>query len=138
MSPPMSVDEYKQQLGTLCTRGGVREWPRKTEDQHVLLKSATYSLEAEREYSEKELNEHLAVWCKQVGQNFIVDYASLRRWLVDAGYLKRDAAGTGYTLDEEQGLRMFEREVGSVDPVAVVDSAQREIEERKRKFMKKA
>lgn len=136
MPAVIDVEEYRRQLTELCTRGGYREWPRKSQDRHVLLKSATYMLEPDREYSEQEINEHLVAWCGQIGLNFQIDYASLRRHLVDAGYLKRDAAGYGYRLDEEAAAHMFERDVEAVDPVAVVRHAQREIEERKRRYLR--
>lgn len=135
MSTTVGVNEYKKELESLCTRGGMREWPRKARDQYILLKSATYAIEPDREYSEKELNEILSHWCEKVGKNFLIDHATLRRFLVDAGFLKRDAAGYGYRLDEEPGDLMFERRVDSVDPVAVVQQANREIEERRRKYI---
>lgn len=136
MASTMSAKEYKEQLATLCTRGGVREWPYKSvSDQHVLMKSAMYMLEAERDYSEPELNDLLGAWCEQVAGNFRVDHAALRRYMVDAGYLKRDAAGYRYRPDEEQASRLFEHEVSAVDPVAVVREAQREIEARKKRYL---
>ncbi len=135
MTSTMSAADYKEQLQALCTRGGYREWPYKSlSDQHVLLKSATYWVEPDREYSEQEINDLLVQWCEQVGSNFRIDHAALRRHLVDAGYLLRDNAGHSYRLDAEQAGRIFEHEANAVDPLAAVREARREIEERRRKY----
>ncbi|MFW6184503.1 MAG: DUF2087 domain-containing protein, partial [Chloroflexota bacterium] len=66
----MGVSAFEKRLADLCTRGGEREWPRKSEDQHILLKSVTLMLEPQREYSEAEMNEQLEAWVAQVGQIF--------------------------------------------------------------------
>jgi hypothetical protein len=136
MASTMNVDEYKRQLADLTTRGGIREWPYKSvSDQHVLMKSATYSLEADRDYSEQELNDLLGAWCEQVAGNMQIDHASLRRHMVEAGYLRRDAAGYRYRLDDDQATRLFERDVSAIDPVVVVREALKEIEARKQRYL---
>lgn len=137
MTTTMGGAEFEKRLEDLCTRGGRREWPRKTEDQQVLLKSVTLMLEPQREYSEAELNEPLETWVDQVGQIFVIDHVTLRRFLVDAGYVQRDLAGHRYRVNAEKATEMFEADVASLDPVAVVDEARRRIEERKRAYLNK-
>ncbi|HSM56793.1 MAG TPA: DUF2087 domain-containing protein [Candidatus Sulfomarinibacteraceae bacterium] len=137
MTTTMSRAEFEKRLEDLCTRGGRREWPPKREDQHVLLKSATLMLEPQREYSEAELNEPLEAWVDQVGQIFVIDHVTLRRFLVDAGYVQRDLAGQRYRINAEKAAEMFDDDVASVDPVAVVAEARRRIEERKRAYLNK-
>jgi len=136
MSPTISVEEFKKRLEALCKRGGVDEWPTKNRDQHILMKSATFVLQPERDYSEQEVNERLAEWCDKVGQNMQIDHAGLRRYLVDGGYLERDAAGRNYRLNREPGVVMFEEDVEAVDPVAVLEEARRRVAERKRVYLR--
>lgn len=135
MPSAITANQFKERLEALCLRGGVREWPRKPLDQHVLLKGATYGLEPDRDYSEAEINEQLAPWCEDVGRNMIVDHATLRRYLVDAGYLIRDAAGTTYRLNQEKVEAQFDPDVSSIDPAAVLEEARRRNEERKRRYL---
>ncbi len=135
MPQTIATDQFKERLEAICLRGGVREWPRKPLDQHVLLKSATFGLEAHREYSEAEINEHLAPWCADVGRNMVVDHAVLRRYLADAGYLIRDAAGASYRLNEEIAEARFDPTISSIDPATVLQEARRRNEERKRKYL---
>lgn len=137
MTTKIDVTEFKKRLEALCARGTGREWPRKTPDQHVLLKSAAMLLETGRDYGEAEINEPLEAWCQGPGEAFIMDHVTLRRYLVDAGYLSRDAAGQSYGLDGQKAAEMFTPEVEALDPAAIVRDALREREERKRRFMKK-
>lgn len=135
MPETISTDQFTERLEAICLRGGVREWPRKPLDQHVLLKSATFGLEPDRDYSEAEINERLAPWCKNVGRNMIIDHAVLRRYLADAGYLTRDAAGTTYRLNVEKAREQFDPAVETINPAAVLEDARRRNEERKRKYL---
>lgn len=138
MPPTITTDQFKKRLEAICLRGGVREWPRKPLDQRVLLKSAIFNLEPGREYSEAEINELLAPWCEDVASNMYIDHAFLRRYLVDAGYLNRDAAGASYRLDEEKTEEQFDPAVADIDPTAVLQDARRRNEERRRKYMAQA
>lgn len=135
MPTTITTEQFKERLEALCLRGGVREWPRKPLDQHVLLKSAIFGLEPHREYSEAQINEHLRPWCEDVGRNMIVDHAVLRRYLADAGYLIRDAAGAGYHRNAEKTDPQFDPAVDSIDPAVVLQEARRRNEERKRKYL---
>lgn len=137
MTTKIDAAEFRKRLEALCARGTGREWPRKTPDQHVLLKSAAMLLKAGRDYSETEINEPLDAWCQGPGEAIIMDHVTLRRHLVDAGYLTRDAAGHSYRLDAQTTAEMFAPEIAALDPAAIVRDALREREERKRAFMKK-
>jgi hypothetical protein len=94
-------------------------------------------LEAGRDYTENELNECLARWLGEVGQAVEIDHVSLRRYLVDAGYLIRDAAGRSYRVDAQQTVELFEAGIEEIDPVAVIEEASRRTEERKREYLEK-
>jgi len=137
MPSGITTTEFKNRLGVLCLKGGHGGLPRKSRDQHILFKSITLMLETGREYTETELNESLANWLSLVGQTLEIDHASLRRYLVDAGYISRDAAGRSYRVVPGPVAGLFEVGIESLDPVAVVDDAYREAEERKQKYLEK-
>lgn len=137
MTSKIRTAEFKNRLAVLCLRGGGQGFPRKHRDQHILFKSITLMLETKRDYSETEVNECLAKWLSQVGRSVEIDHVSLRRYLVDAGYLTRDTAGKGYRVDVEQTIGLFEADIEEVDPVVVVEEAYQDAEKRKREYLAK-
>jgi hypothetical protein len=93
-------------------------------------------LSVSQPYSEQAVNEALKEWISKVGTGFGVDHVTLRRYLVDAGYLHRDAYGTSYQVQPNgRDEVVFEPEVGQVDPVAVVRKARQQAAARKRARM---
>ena len=138
MGSKIRIAEFKNRLAALCLRGGGRGFPCKHRDQHVLFKSVTLMLETKRHYAENELNECLAKWLSQVGRSVEIDHVSLRRYMVDAGYLTRDTAGRSYRVDPEPTVGLFEAGIEDIDPLAVVEAAYRDAEERKREYLEKA
>ena len=137
MASKIRTAEFKNRLAVLCLRGGGRGFPRKHRDQLILFKSITLMLEPKRTYSEPEVNECLAKWLSQVGRSLEIDPVSLRRSLVDAGYLIRDPAGKRYQVEGKQTIGLFEAEIEEITPVVVVEEAYRETEERKRAYLEK-
>ncbi len=137
MASRIGTAEFKNRLAALCLRGGGRGFPCKHRDQHILFRSVTLMLETRRDYAEDELNECLGKWLSQVGRTVEIDHVSLRRYLVDAGYLTRDTAGRSYRVDPEQTVGLFEAGIEAINPVAVVEEAYRDAEERKREYLDK-
>jgi len=131
----ITVDEFKQRLEALCLSAGGRGLPRKRRDWDILFKSITLALEAGRNYSEKEVNQVVEEWLAGIGQAIEIDYVTLRRHLVDAGYLVRDLAGTSYRLGLEVITELFEPATDTVDPAAVVEEARSRKEQRKRQYL---
>jgi hypothetical protein len=137
MASKIRTAEFKIRLAMLCLKGGGRGVPRKHRDQHILFKSITLMLETKRDYTEDELNECLVKWLSQMGRTIEIDHVSLRRYLVDAGHLTRDKAGRSYRVDPEQTVGLFEAGIDEINPVAVVEEAYRDAEDRKRKYLEK-
>ena len=131
----ITVDEFKQRLEALCLSAGGRGLPRRRRDWDILFKSITLALEAGRDYSEKEVNQVVEEWLAGIGQAIEIDYVTLRRHLVDAGYLVRDLAGTSYRLGLEVITELFEPATDAVDPAAVVEEARSRKEQRKRQYL---
>lgn len=64
-----------------------------------------------------------------------LDHVKLRRYVVDARYVKRDAAGRAYELDVARAGEMFVPEDETIDPVTVVEQALLRKEEQKRAYL---
>ena len=67
-------------------------FPKKEKEKLVILQKLAQGLNAERKYSEGEINRHIA--------GFFDDYVTLRRYLVEYGFLDRSPGGKSYWLKE--------------------------------------
>lgn len=131
----ITADEFKRRLEALCLSPGGRGLPRKRRDWDILFKSITLTLEPGRAYSEKEVNQALEEWLADIGQAIEIDYVTLRRHLVDNGYLVRDPAGISYRVGFEAIADLFEAAADTINPAAVVEEARRRKEQRKRQYL---
>jgi hypothetical protein len=129
----ISRDEFSRRFLSLVLNQTLL--PKKRPDLHLLLYSATLSLQPERRYSEKEINEQLQTWCLMFGKNMGLDYVSLRRALVDEGFLHRDPSGSHYTLDITPLNDQFDPEIRSLDLLQLATDAIEEKERRKQEFL---
>ena len=132
----MNRDQFCKRLTNLCLRSGLGGMPKDEADQHILLKSAALLLPAGT-LSEKDVTERLQVWLSEVCVIKNFDRVTLRRWLVDSGYLLRSSNGASYQVAEPAGER-FDASVNAVDVIETIRAAREEMEERKRAFLAKA
>jgi hypothetical protein len=131
---PITTPEFERRLRVLCLSGFGPSLPKRRRDRLIILKSVVLSLGHGREYSEAEVNDALRSWLAAVGPGIRVDHVSLRRHLVDEGYITRDAAGHLYTVCASEGSPgEFEPMVDEVDTLGAVRQAQEEREERRRR-----
>lgn len=80
------VQKYFPEGGT----GALLKFPLKQKQKLVVLREIVKRLEQDRIYTEKELNEQLKV--------IYADYAVIRRYLIEYGFLERKADGSEYRL----------------------------------------
>ena len=132
----ISVAEFKARLETLCTKGGGRGLPRSGRDQQILFKSIILTLAPQKTYTETDLNQALGQWLVQVGQTIEIDHVSLRRHLVDEGYISRDSAGGLYTVSTAASDQ-FDPGIDALDPATVIVEAQLERERKKQEYLNK-
>lgn len=128
----LSTSQFKQRFTALVL--SARDWPRKPQDHHVLLISAVVGLAPDRTYTEGEINQHLQRWCLRFGQNLPIDHVTLRRYLIDAGYLQRDSAGQAYRRAQGPLSQPFDPEIETLDLDDLIEQAERERAERRRKY----
>lgn len=104
-APPVVSEEVAEfdrhvLVNFLHANGSLKELPLQEKKLQVVLRYLRERLEARRElvtgqrYSEKEINTALA--------RYHADVAALRRYLVDAGFLRRTPSGREYWLAETQ------------------------------------
>ncbi|MGD8815331.1 MAG: DUF2087 domain-containing protein [Anaerolineales bacterium] len=116
---------------------GSRDLPKRKKDRHILFFSATLNIEPRRQYREQEINEYLQGWSQRFGIGMHLDHVSLRRYLVDLGYIGRDPAGTFYELAREDLPYSFDRSILSLDLEALIDEERIEREMRKQQHLNK-
>lgn len=131
----ISRSYFEKRLIDLCVRSGMTEFPKKATDQHILLMSAALTLRGDEAYTEAEINEKLTAWLEDICPIAQLDFVTLRRALVDEGYLLRPADGSRYELAAEGPAQSrFEEGVGAVDVAAVIAAGREDIERRRRLY----
>ena len=79
------------------------------------------------------LNAELQQWLFEVGGGMDIDHVTLRRYLVDEGYLVRDAKGSASTVNlTGRGHIGFEQTVAAIDSLTVIQAAKSRVAARKR------
>ncbi len=86
-------DEQRKVLRDYTHNGRIRQLPRKQIKLIVILDWISTQFESDRKYSEKEVN--------AIIEQYHPDYASIRRDLVDMGYLRRERGGGSYWVAPE-------------------------------------
>jgi hypothetical protein len=115
-----------------------RDLPKKAFLLNVLLVSVICGLEPGRPYAEAEINAGLQAWLLRFATPFGLDHARLRRMLVDAGYLRRDAGGAAYQSQPQGRTVAYDPAIRELDMEALVAEGRLRREERKRAFAPKS
>lgn len=135
----LNVEQFTRRLAELCLRSNLSAFPKKELDQHILLKSALLIIGAPGVLSEKAVTEKLDIWTTDVCQIQGFDRVTLRRYLVDAGYLTRSRDGATYQVAQpDPGVNYFAPEVDHLDVLQALADARAEIARRKQEFIDKA
>lgn len=107
MSEQIPAAELAARFVTLCTRGGTgRDWPRKQRDRWILLRALQARLVSEASLGEREVTARIQDWLLGPGRDFAIDAVSLRRALVDEGFLDRDDYGRAYRVSSRHEHRV--------------------------------
>ncbi|MCJ7716106.1 MAG: DUF2087 domain-containing protein [Anaerolineales bacterium] len=117
---------------------GARNFPKKSLDRHILFISSILGLDPGHKYSENELNDELRKWADQFGGNFGLDHVTLRRFLVDEKYLKRDLSGKSYELETVDLPYTYDQSIRKLNPKELIGEAIKVQELRKKQYMKKS
>jgi len=82
--------------------GPLRSFPRKEKRRLAILRHIASFFEHGRRYSEKEINEALKRFYEK-------DYVTLRRYLIEYGFLDREPDGSAYWMKEKEETTMDRR-----------------------------
>jgi len=128
----ITSSEFERRIAALCLGGVGPGLPRKRRDRRILLKGVALLLGHGRAYTESSLNAVLESWLAAAGPAVRFDHVSLRRYLIDEGYVARDVAGSEYRVClSSEWSDLFEREVDDVDVLETVRAAVAERDERR-------
>lgn len=111
-----TAGEIRQLLSKLLANGPLEHLPKKREDADVILALGAARLDPGRHYNEREINDLLTAWLGRFASPFGMDHVSIRRALVDGGFLRRDPTGSVYTAGEERIRQLLSPETRSIDP----------------------
>ncbi len=130
MTDHLSREMFEAQFPELIL--AARDLPRKALPLNILLVSTILRLDPGQTYAEAEVNAELQRWILQFGHRLKLEYVELRRFLIDAGYLIRDSAGTAYQVNLQGGRFTYDESLRRLDLVALVAHTQEQREARKR------
>jgi hypothetical protein len=111
----IGVEEFVERLCLLAADRGPRGFPRRRRDRQILVKSMLLLMDSARVYTEREVNELLRTWSRDVAPAIEVDHVTLRRLLVDWGHLERTADGRAYRIGFPPLSVVFDLTVDTVD-----------------------
>ena len=132
----ITCEIFKRRLVDLCLRSGLTEFPTKRRDQLILLKSIVNGFEADKVYSELEVNEIITLWRNSADCFGGWDHVTLRRRLVDERLLDRAQDGSSYRVNPNGPLELsFESGIEEVVLTTVLAEGLRAIEQRKAAYL---
>ena len=136
---PITQEYFIKRLSDLCIKSGLAGFPKDNISLHILLKSATITLGNSDSFTEKEVNAKLESWVKDISQMKGMDHVSLRRILVDTGYLTRNGSGSSYQVSQP-GPRpdLFDATIDQLDVRKEIEAAREAIARRKQEFLQKS
>ena len=133
----ITSDDFKKRIVQLCLTARSVELPRRLRDRHILLKALSLRFDVDRFYNEIEVNRVIENWLSEVGQSLEIDHVTLRRTLIDEGYLRRDLNGLSYHLACFKDMQFtFDADIDTIDVKDVVRHAAEEIARRRERFRK--
>ena len=117
-------------LRRLLHSGRLLWFPKHPEQLDTVLAVAAGSLHRRWPYAEREINEALVEWLDSVRAE--IDHVTLRRRMVDCGFLKRRPDGSVYFLNYGRVADVLGHPAIEVDAGAISDDILRDREARKR------
>ena len=131
----LTIALFTKRLADLCLRSGLSGLPRDDVSRHVLFTSMVAALPVDTPLDQPVVDARLTHWIETSGIKEL-DHVTLRRYLVDAGYLCRRADGSGYrVVADPPGRPRCEAGVADVDLAAVLRARREEVARRKAEYL---
>jgi hypothetical protein len=135
---PISKERFIKRLSELCLKSALFGFPKDDLNQQILLKSAVLMMDASDSLTEKSINETLDRWVKEVSHIEGIDFVTVRRALIDAGYMVRTKDGSSYHIVLDPRPDLFNEKINELDIPEVIAAAREEIARRKQEYLDKA
>ena len=133
----MNTREHVEALLQRCLQSGrFLGFPKNPDHLDIVLAVAASRLERRRPYAEGEINEALTDWLDSVQAD--VDHVTLRRRMVDCGFLKRTTSGSRYFLNYGRVAGVLGDPALEVDAGAIAQDVLRKRDARKRDHFRTA
>ena len=120
----------------LLQTGALQALPTNPHVRDTVLAVATGGLVRQRPYAEREVNDVLSAWLASVRAT--IDHVTLRRRMVDLGFLKRTTDGSRYYLNFGRVAAILGDGAVGVDAGAITDDIVRGREARKRAYRQRS
>ncbi len=107
--PPLVVgaEEYARRLRALLGKGGITNgFPRRARDRWILLHAVAEYFGSEEHLSEIEATGRIGGFLLEWAPRWRIDRVSIRRELVDGGFLDRDSDGRDYRRSRRHEARI--------------------------------
>jgi hypothetical protein len=140
MKPDQTVtrEYFVKRVVQLCLRSGLSDLPKDELDRHILYKSALLAFAPDAAYTEKEVTARLDSWVSGISQIKNIDGVTLRRYLIDTGYLTRSKDGSEYRVAHPGPQPPFYDEaIETVNLLEELENARLENERRKQAYLRK-
>lgn len=133
MTPAQDAEDL---LRKLLRPGRLQGFPSHPDRRDTVLAVAAGALVRRHPYAEEEVNELLIDWLTSVRAR--IDHVTLRRRMVDCGFLKRTRDGSRYLLNYGRVAGVLGDPAARIDAGAILDGILRERESRKLAYSRKA
>ena len=119
-------------LRRVLRSGSLEFFPTHSRDLDVVLAVVATTLTRRLPYGEREINTALVDWLESV--NGWMDHVTLRRRMVDVGFLKRTVNGSRYFMNYGRVVEVLGDPAIEIDAGAVTRDIVRDREKRKRMY----
>ncbi len=119
-------------LRNLLQTGALQSLPANPHVRDTVLAVAAGGLVRQRPYAEREVNDVLSAWLASV--RAAIDHVTLRRRMVDLGFLKRTRDGSRYYLNLGRVVATLGSAEAKIDAGAIADDIVRGREARKKAY----
>lgn len=119
----MNADALTALLERLFKGGALRRLPRNPEAAEAVMALALAGLNPDGYFDEAEINDHLSRWLDGISvSDSAADYVTVRRAMVDAGFLRRATDGVIYRVVGERIDTVLDASAKRVDPQVLLDA----------------
>ena len=122
-------------LRNLLQTGALQSLPANPHVRDTVLAVAAGGLVRQRPYAEREVNDVLTAWLASV--RAAIDHVTLRRRMVDLGFLKRTRDGSRYYLNLGRVVATLGSAEAKIDAGAIADDIVRGREARKKAYQQR-